>query len=125
MQVAAVLGVVEDFARFEQHAHGQRSARFDRPLGGEEIDFVPVFPCLERLAVDVGREANAEALLDVKARDQDACAARKIRSVFPKRPVRGVVVRSDLEFLDRLNSRTKRRRVIAPTSARSRGIPVR
>ena len=105
VQVTAVLGVVEDFARFEQHVARQCGTGFNRALFREEVELVPVLPRLERFAVDLGRKPNAEALFDVQPRDLDARTAREVCPVFPERSVRRVVVLPDEYLVDRPVSR--------------------
>ena len=101
VEVAAVLGFVEHFTRFVQNARGKRAARFDRPFLGEKVQLVPVFPRLERFALDVRGKPHAEALLDVQPGDQHASTARKERTVFPQCSVARVVMPADLYPVDR------------------------
>jgi len=93
MQVTTVLGIVEDFTGLCEHCRRHFLLRaLYRPVLCEKVAFAPIFPGLERLTVDLRREANAVSLIEVKADDLDARPARKVRSVLPQRAVgRGVV----------------------------------
>ena len=95
MKVAAVFGFIEHFARFGQSSLRQIARRFNRAFFSKEVDFVPIFPCFERLAVCFTRESNAKSLIDVQSDDLDACAAGKVRTFLPERAVRRVVEFSD------------------------------
>jgi ADP-ribose pyrophosphatase len=95
-----VFGFVEDFASFGKHARRQRNGAVDRTLFGQEVDFVPLFPRLERLAVDLRRKAYAVALFDVEPNDEHLGPAWEIGPVFPERAVRRVVVLPDFYRFD-------------------------
>jgi hypothetical protein len=122
MQVTAVLGVVEDLARFGEDARGERVAALDGAFRRDEVELVPVLPRLQRFTADLGGEADAEALLQMKPRDEDTRPARKVGPVFPERPVRRVVMLTDLNLVDRPVPPIGRR-VVPLNSARPRGIP--
>lgn len=100
MEVTAVLGVVEDFARLGECSRRKLRGRLDAALFSEKAGLFPVFPRFERLALDVLWEADAKALIDVQPDDENARAPREVRPVLPKRPVRRVVVNADLNLLD-------------------------
>jgi len=109
VQVTTVLGVVEHLASFGEDACGEGARRADAAFRGEEIDLIPIFPRLEIFAVDVRREADAVALLEMEPHDQHLRASREIRAVFPERAVRGVVGLSDFDRFDgrRLSDRIR------------------
>ena len=99
--MTAVFGVGEHVARFAQNVLrkrllGRRDAAFLR----EKTRFAPVFPRLERLAVDFGRKPNAETLIDVNADDENPRTAREVGSVLPQGAVGRVVVLSDSQRFD-------------------------
>jgi len=99
--MAAVFGVIKNLARFGKNVRRERAAAFDGSRLSQKLDLVPVFPCLERLAVDFGWKAHAEALLDVQAGDEHARTARVVGPVFPQGPIRRVVVLTDFDLFDR------------------------
>jgi len=99
--MAAVFGVIEDLARFSKDVGRERAAALDGSGLSQELDLVPILPRLERLAVDLSGEADAEALLDVQAGDEHARTARVVGPVFPQGPVRRVVVLTDFDLFDR------------------------
>jgi len=98
--VAAVFGVIEHLARFGQDACGQRERAVDAAVFGQNLRLVPVFPLLERLAVDLCGKPDAVALLEVQPDHQDPRAPREVRPVFPECSVGGVVVLPDFDRFD-------------------------
>jgi hypothetical protein len=93
--VTAVFGFIENFTCLSQHARRQCDGAVDGPLRSEEVDLVPILPRFERLSIDLRGEAHTIALLDVQADDEYLGPAREVGSVFPERPIRGVVVLPD------------------------------
>jgi len=91
----AVFGVVEHLASLSQHGGGELLRTADGPVFSEEVDLAPIFPGLERFAVDLDRKPNAETLLEMEPCDHHTCSAGKIRPVLPQRAIAGLVVNAD------------------------------
>jgi len=100
VEVRAVFGIVEHLTRLREDRRRKIVDLVDRALGNEEIRFGPLLPRLERLVVDLEREADAEALLEVQSRDEDARAAREVRAVFPERAVARLIPFADSQRVD-------------------------
>ncbi len=99
--MAAVLGVGEDVPGLGQYCMRNRHVgRFDAPLGGEEVDFAPVLPRLERFPVDVGGKAYAETLVEMDADHRHSRAAREERSILPQGAVGRIVLVADFQRFD-------------------------
>jgi hypothetical protein len=109
--VAAVFGFVEHFASFGKDACGKGDRAVDGPLLGKKIGFVPIFPRLEWLAVDLGGEADAIALFDVQTDDEDLRPSREIGPILPQGTVRRVVMLSDFYRFDDSVSPNRKSRV--------------
>ena len=117
--MTAIIGVIEHVARFREHIDTRLDRYVDGAFLGEEIEFFPIFPCLEWFAIDVGRETDAEALIEVESDDHHLRPAGKVGAVFPKRSVGRVVLRANFERLDRamlLGPRGFQRLFCAPMS---------
>ena len=95
MKVAAIFSFAQHFSRFGERSLRQIARRFDRAFFSKELDFVPVFPSFQWLAVCFAGESNAKALFDVQSNDLDARAAGKVRTFLPECAVRRVVEFSD------------------------------
>lgn len=124
VEMAPVFGVAQHFAGFGKHSLRDRGRRFYRAFLGKEIALFPIFPRFERLAIDVGWEAHAEALIHVQPDDHHLGPAGEIRAVFPERAVGRVVLRADFERLNRGCSWSLERAMIDNYSARPRRIPI-
>jgi ADP-ribose pyrophosphatase len=122
--MTAVFGFVENLACLGKHTCGQRDGAVDRALFCEEIHFLPLLPGLERFTLDLGREAHAVSLLDVKADDEHLGPTREVGAVFPKRAIRRVVVLPYFYRFDDSVSPNRKSRAIAHYSAVRRRIPI-
>lgn len=101
MQMAAVFGFAQHLASLGEDGLRNLGWTIDGAFFRKKLQFVPVLPCLQRLAAGIIGESDAKALIDVKADNLNPRSAREVRPFLPERSVRRVVILADAQLFYR------------------------